>query len=261
MNKANLAVLILSCDKYNDLWDGCYYQFAKYFKLDIPVYFASNNLSPSWSDSKIKIIHTGPEKNWGENFKRAIEQVNSQYIFVTLEDLYICSEINDDGYVLIQSMLERQLDLKHLKYTGFIQGNKEVMKGVKILDAGTPYRVTLCGIWQKEYLLSIIDDLDTPWIFEVDGSVRTQSDKGFYSLEKPLYQSVNMVEKGYWITSSLRWALQNQIPVNPQSRFRKSSYQDLTSFIKDHYFNMMMKVSLDKKRKILSLVKKILVLN
>jgi len=261
LNIPNLAVLILSCDKYNDLWDGFYYQFAKYFKLDIPVYFASNKLTPSWSDSKVKIIHTGPEKNWGENFKRAIKQVNSQYIFITLEDLYICSEINDEGCVLIQSILDQQSDLKHLKYSGFIQGNEEVIKGVKILEAGTPYRVTLCGIWQKNYLLSIIDDLDTPWIFELDGSIRTQSDKGFYSLEKPLFQSVNMVEKGYWITSSLRWALKTQIPVNPQSRPRKSFYQDLTSYIKDHYFNIMIHVSLDRRRKILSLVKKILVLN
>ena len=114
MNKEKLAVLILSCDKYNDLWDGYYYQFVKNFKLDLPIYFSSNQLSPSWSDSKIKIIYTGPEKNWGENFKKAVRQVNSHYILVTLEDLYICSTIDSNGFDLVQSMLKYQQDLKHL---------------------------------------------------------------------------------------------------------------------------------------------------
>ena len=254
-------MLILSCDKYSDIWDGYYYQFKKHFELDLPIYFAANQLSPSWVDEKIKIICTGPEKSWGENFKKVIEQVDAQFILITLEDLYICSGVSGSEYSLIQSMLSQYSDLRHLKYTGYVQGQKELIKGVKILDSDTPYRVTLCGVWQKEYLLSIVEDLDTPWSFEIKGSVRTQNDVGFYSLCKPLFDSMNMVEKGYWISRSLKWALQNRIPVHPHTRPRKSWVQDLTSFFKDHYFNMMMRMPLDKKRKILFYVKKMLVLH
>jgi hypothetical protein len=257
----NLAILILSCDKYNDLWDGYFHQFEKYFDVDIPVYFGSNEISPNIKNPKIRNIKSGPDISWGLSFKKIIDQVNEEYILITLEDLYLCSKIDRTLMNKAQKMINGQELVRHLKYSGYIRGSKEVLPGVKILDADTPYRVTLCGVWQKKYLQSIIRSEENPWQFEICGSSRTKADDGFFALDEPLFRTVNLVEKGFWIKSSIKWALMQKIPVNPRSRKFKTLPKEIWSMVKNFYFDLMIKVPLEKKQLIVAKLKKYLVMN
>jgi len=257
----NLAILILSCDKYNDLWDGYFHQFEKYFDVDIPVYFGSNEISPNIKNPKIRNIKSGPDVSWGLSFKKIIDQVNEEYILITLEDLYLCSKIDRMLMNKAQQMINGQELVRHLKYSGYIRGSKEVLPGVKILDADTPYRVTLCGVWQKKYLQSIIRSEENPWQFEIEGSVRTKMDDGFFALDEPLFKTVNLVEKGFWIRKSIKWAIKHKIPIDPNSRNFKSPLQELYSLIKNYYFDLMMKIPLEKKQLLLAKLRKYLVMN
>jgi hypothetical protein len=257
----NLAFLILSCDKYNDLWNGYLYQLNKYFDLDIPTYFGVNELSPKLNNSKIKIIKSGPDDSWGKSFISIIDQIDEDYILITLEDLYICSKIDHHLMKTAQEMIDGRVNMRHLKYTGFIKGKNNIIPGVSILEADTPYRVTLCGIWNKEYLKSIIQPEETPWQFEINGSARTKMDDGFFALNMPLVKTVNLVEKGFWVRKSIKWAVKQKIPVDPKSRNYKNPIQEIISMVKNSYFNMMIKIPLEMKQKILKKLKKYLVIN
>ena len=129
------------------------------------------------------------------------------------------------------------------------------------MEADTPYRVTLCGIWQKNYLQSIINPEENPWQFEIEGSVRTKMDDGFFALDEQLFKTVNLVEKGFWIRKSIKWAIKHKIPIDPNSRNFKSPLQELYSLIKNFYFDLMMKVPLEKKQLLLTKLRKYLVMN
>lgn len=257
----NLAFLILTCDKYNDLWDGYFHQFKKYFDWEIPVYFGSNELSPNFVNPKIHNIKSGPDISWGLSFKKILDQISEEYILVTLEDLYFCSEINKELLKLIEQVLNGKKTIRHLKYSGFITGREELIPGISILEAETPYRVSLCGIWQKKYLQSIICSDENPWQFEIEGSARTKLDDGFFALNEPLFRTVNLVEKGFWIRSSINWAVAQEIPVNPASRKFKTPLKELFSLVKNFYFNLMIRVPLERKQALIAKLKKYLVMN
>jgi hypothetical protein len=258
---SNLAFLILTCDKYKDLWSGYFHQFEKYYDINIPVYFGTNELIPNNISPKIHLIRSGPDVSWGLSFINIISQIKEEYILVTLEDLYFCSHINHELMSKVQDIINGQELIRHLKYSGYIRGSEYPIPGVSILEADTPYRVTLCGIWQKNYLQSIIHPDENPWQFEIEGSVRTKMDDGFFALDEPLFKTVNLVEKGFWIRKSIKWAIKHKIPIDPNSRNFKSPLQELYSLIKNYYFNLMMKVPLEKKQLLLAKLRKYLVMN
>lgn len=129
------------------------------------------------------------------------------------------------------------------------------------MEADTPYRVSLCGVWQKKYLQSIILSEENPWQFEINGSARTKMDEGFFALDERLFGTVNLVEKGFWIKASIKWALRQKIPVDPRSRKFKTQLEELLSLIKNVYFDLMIKVPLDKKQLLVAKLKKYLVMN
>ncbi len=136
-----------------------------------------------------------------------------------------------------------------------------VSKHISKLPSGLPYRVTLCGIWDREYLLSIIEDDENPWQFEVNGSARNASIEGYYSLNIPICRTVNMVEKGTWIKKSVQWAFLNEIPLRIETRLFKSWHQEILCVIKQGYFNFILKTDISIRKKIVDLIKKILVIH
>ena len=261
MQDISLAILVLSCDKYADLWDGFFYQFEKNFNLDVPVYFASNTKIPN-IDFPLKMILTGDEVSWGSNFKKVLKKLNERYILITLEDLYLDSKFSINLFNEVMDFIRvSPVAVKHLKYSGVIHGEEMVSDHISKLPIGLPYRVTLCGIWDREYLLSFIEDSENPWQFEVNGSARDSIAEGYYALNLPICNTVNMVEKGAWIKKSVHWATRNGVPLDINSRFFKPWYQEALSVIKDGYFNFIIKTDYSIRRKIVDFVKNILVVH
>lgn len=261
MQDISLAFLVLSCDKYADLWGGYFHQLKKNFNLNLPIYFASNTKSPNTS-IPLTLILTGAEASWGSNFKKVLERIDEKYVFVTLEDLYLNSPFSNDLFDEVCNFINHSpVGVKHLKYSGVIHGQEMVGEHISKLPIGLPYRVTLCGIWDREYLISFIDNGENPWQFEVDGSLRDASTEGYFALNSPICKTVNMVEKGFWIKKSIYWAVNSGVPIDKNSRPFKSWHQELISIIRDGYFNCIIKIDHSFRKKIVDIVKKYLVVH
>ncbi len=261
MQDISLALLILSCDKYSDLWCGYFYQFEKNFNLEVPVYFASNNLTPNTS-IPLRMIQTGEELNWSSNFKKVLMEIEEKFVFITLEDLYPKSPFSIELFSEACNFISRSSsELKHLKCSGVVRGQEKADEHISRLPRGLPYRVTLCGIWNREFLLSFIKDEENPWEFEVNGSSRAADIDGFFAMTMPIYETVNMVEKGFWIRESVSWALNNDLPINVNSRHLKNWRQEAYSKIKNYYFNFIMKINYTRRKQIVDLLKKILIIH
>jgi hypothetical protein len=261
MQDISFAFLVLSCDKYADLWGGYLHQLEKNFNIDLPIYFASNTKAPN-SNIPLRLILTGAEVSWGSNFKKVLERIDERYVFVTLEDLYLKSPFSNNLFSEACNFISLSTGVvKHLKYSGVIHGHEMVSEHISKLPVGLPYRVTLCGIWDREYLISAIESGENPWQFEVDGSSREASTDGYYALNLPICETVNMVEKGFWIKKSIYWAVKSGVPIDKNSRPFKSWSQELLSIIKDSYFNTIIKIDHSIRKKIVDSIKKYLVVH
>lgn len=229
----NFAIVILSCDKYSDLWPGFFHQLKKTLDTPIKKYLVTNHLGyeDSYTDN-LQIIRNGDDQDWSSNILAALNKISEQKIFIILEDIFISSKVKmQDFERLVQFSVED--DVQHIKYMGYPNAQISFDEYLSKYEAGMPYLVSVCGIWDRGYLKSLILEGENPWEFEVNASYRAKySAKRFYGCNKPLFEYKNMVEKGGWIPASIDWALRSKVPINASGRsINKSTLYHLKRMI------------------------------
>ncbi len=251
----SIPLVVLSCDKYSDLWDGFFYQWNKCVDFPFHAYLITNHKKYNPQNNfPLQVINTGNDPDWSTSLICGLKQIKEDKIFLILEDLFLSDSVDEKAFV---DMLEfcSSHDAQHIKYFANPLGEIQTGKFLKYLP-GMPYLVSACGLWDRGYLLSLLIPGESPWDFEVNASYRARySAERFYSPSRPLLQYKNMVEKGAWIKSSLQWALKSGVPLNPSIR---SVRNNSIFHLKRGYFELVMKCPWRLRVGISSLLKKLL---
>lgn len=251
----NISVLVLSCDKYSDLWDGFFSLYFKNFDFKCKVYLANNKLKYNFRDYSINLLNCGEDKNWSNHLLNALNLIEDDYIFIILEDLYILDYVEKSKIAKLFNFAINN-KVQHLKYLAFPIGDIPLNNGYFKYSPGMPYSVSVCGIWNKKYLQSLLLDGESAWEFEINGSYRSKySNKNFMSPAQPILKCLNMVEKGYWVKSNVK-KIQNQgIYINLKTRKVKNN---ISYKIINFYFDFVINFIPFKYRiKIIDILKKL----
>lgn len=258
MSSKECAVLVLSCDKYSDLWGPFFLQFKKNFPVaNYSLYLGSNHIQSN--EPGVTTLLSGDDFDWSSSYRRILSQIPEEIVFVILEDLFLSSRVED---IKLKEALEffAKSEAKHLKYWASPKPD-QVTHNVSFgeYEMGAPFRATVCGIWEKKYLMDLLLDGESPWNFEIHGSYRCSYDKGFYGFMKPLCEYKNMIEKGVWIKSSVKWALKSGIPLELKKRALPQNFAGTLSSIKIIYFEIMLKLSWKIRLSIMDILRKVFI--
>lgn len=164
-----LTLLIHSCDKFSDLWDG-------HIKL----------LNENWSDrcvrtllvsdkhnarkwDNVELICAGEGTELSERTKVALKYINTEYVLITLDDYFPIHKIDSNKIErLINIMDKEQLDyIRLFKDPNSFKRFKAYEKLYEItLDRN--YQVNLYqGIWRKSFVEKTITSKMNAWQYEV----------------------------------------------------------------------------------------------
>lgn len=230
----NIAVLVLSCDKYSNLWSGFFECFERHFpKNYCSVYLGTN--TKGYESENVIPVFSGKDLDWSSSYYKILEQIPEKKIFVILEDIFLSSTVEKDTLDMLFEF-SLKMDCKLIRYWASpAPDTKSDSPILGILERGAPYRATVCGIWDREFLQRMLLQGENPWNFEIMGSYRTSYSDGFYSTYEPLCSYKNMVEKGHWIESSYQWAVKNNISIKsdlwPHYPFRSGFVSNIKVFI------------------------------
>lgn len=236
--KQNCAILILSCDKYSDLWTPFFDLFWKNWpECPYPVYLGSN--FHTFHHKKVKNILTGKDFDWSTSFKKILQLIPEKYIYVLLEDVFITNEIYGSYFEECFRFFATK-NLNHLRFNS-LPNSRSVPKKPKfsLVQKHEPYRVHVMGFWKKDYLRTLLLEGESPWNFEIMGSYRTAYDDGFYSLASPLYSSIHVVKKDKWIPNSLQYCLDNKIDITISRRKKLPPVEIFLYNLKEYYFTFV----------------------
>lgn len=199
----DLSLLVLSCDKYKDLWDV----FAHYFRTNwpdcpFPVYLLTNE--ETHQADGIVSLQTGADVGWSDSVIRALAKLQSKYVLFLMDDTFLHVPFQTSVVLDALEFLERAggtcVKLRPLPFP--LQGVPgEVSYGR--LSADTPYRNGLfMSIWNRPCLLGYLKKGESAWQFETLASSRTEADKGFYAVRQDHFKFIHAIIKGRWIRSS-----------------------------------------------------------
>lgn len=201
-----IALLVLSCDKYTDLWEP-YAELFNRFWPDCPYdkYLASNIIE--FNSYGFKPILMGADETWSRGVKIALLKLkdNYDYVFTTLEDTPLVEKV-DNNYLVNA-------------FESFMSGNGNFLRTYMVtfpklkpinqyfgeVENNTPYRQTcVYALWKINTLYEILDDNESAWEFEQVGVKRGFRYDKFYCMYNNQFNLINLVIKGKLLRESYR---------------------------------------------------------
>lgn len=198
MNKeTQCAILIVSCDKYQDLWNSCIILLRKFWK-DCPfkVYLLSNTIKANFDD--VMSITVGNDYSWSESLQNALDQISETYVLLYIEDLYLTGHVQSEKIVqLVNWAIEK--DINYLRLNPTPAPDIPYNNDVGIISKGSVYRSSVVfSLWKKDVLSKLLIKGENAWEFEEIGTVRSDDYDGFFASTKELIPACNTVIKGVW---------------------------------------------------------------
>lgn len=194
--KNKIAVLIISCDKYSDLWDIAIKMFFRFWP-DCPYdrFITTNN--KECNIDGFSNIQIGDDKSWSLGLKKVLTKLegNYDYVFTMLEDYYFIDKIDNkyitkmfDSFVAIEGNFLSLFKLpSRLQYINEYFGE---------LENNIPYRQScVFTLWKISTLKNILKDDENAWEFEKIGVKRGFEFEGFYGSYYN-YRTINLIVKG-----------------------------------------------------------------
>ncbi len=194
-DKSTISLITLSCDKYKILWPLFVKRFEKYW----PDFAGNKYLLTNFEvggEGKFEFIDIGEDIDWSQNLQIGLQRINSIYVFLMLEDTPINQHVDQARFErLLEFCVENDADYLNTKALPLPRG--ENLGLVSYIDCGAHYRASLCNaIWRRDYLLSLLEVGESPWAFEVNASVRSNSSDKFFGTRTPLVSFDHLLIRG-----------------------------------------------------------------
>jgi hypothetical protein len=213
----DLGVVVLSCDKYRDLWPPYFESFFRAWP-DCPfkIHLAAN--SRSFAHSAVVTLQSGADTDWSSSVRRSIEQVEQDFVLLFYDDAFLTRPVPTrrvfDHFEWLVSHRANYLRMRPLP-----RPDLRVDDEVGLIQPGSPYRTSLfASIWRKQVLVDLLKDGETAWDFELQGLVRADSYDGFYSTYTHVFSYLHGVEKGQWLPWTVRYLRKQGIAADTRAR-------------------------------------------
>jgi hypothetical protein len=145
----------------------------------------------------VQVLNRKHPGTWSSELKEGLDQLQKTYVLLWLDDfppLNIYSIENIRDYLVWLS----NIDGNYLRLNPTPAGHgKLVRSGIREILPGEIYRTsTIYSVWRRTMLQDLLNECESAWQFELQGSSRSDHFNGFYASEYPLITGVNLVVKG-----------------------------------------------------------------
>jgi len=199
---SKVSFLIVSCDKYKDLWKPFFLTFFKFWS-DCPykIYLASNY--SKFINEKVNNISFGDDKDYSNNLLTILNEIEEEWVILWFEDAFFTKHIDNSLIVnLINESVSKNIN--HLKLTvdyPLYYGDKNQNFGP--IPRGVKYRSALgMALYHKSTLNKILIPGQSAWQLDKSDAV-DELDIEFHALNSNFRNKIpisiiNSVIKGKW---------------------------------------------------------------
>jgi hypothetical protein len=252
------AVVVMSSDRYADLWPTFFDQFARRWpSCPYPVFLGSNTIQHHGHDF-ISTVLSGPDRDWSSSARNIISQIPQPYLVVLLEDLLITADVNSAEVAQAIDAMHRH-GTRHIQLASRLPADSIDDQGYGVIDRGAPYRVNVCGLWRKDAFLDLLVEGESPWDFEIMGSYRSRYVDGFLRARRSPIQLLNLVEKGRFLPGAVTYCRRRGIALPLETRGTLCIRQRLVSWLQRCWFDAVVRVPWRLRVSTMNVLRKLLV--
>jgi FkbM family methyltransferase len=209
----DVSVVIQTFDGYEFLWRGWYLSFKENWdwKLEWPVYFCNESATLPFRDKRINNIKTGIREKSPKNFSGRLEDIlkniPTKYVLYMQDDMWLKSKVDGEmlkgGLYLMKHFGWNSLKVHEKIWFNYsLEKTNFFVRGTRILkyQSDSEYLMTHnAAIWDKEFLLSVMESEEDPWQNEFNGTTRITAKEGdhkIYHLNMGWYHQTGIQQSG-----------------------------------------------------------------
>lgn len=170
------AVVVISCKRYERLWDPFFKLLNKYWNdCKYKIYFITD--FGRYEDERVTNIELKKDMGFSANLITALKQIPEDNIIYFQEDYFAMDYFDNEKIErLVKHLEDYNISCLRLAPCPGPTAKWEHSEEVGLLQKGDSYRIsTQTAIWNKNYLISILDPNETGWDFEILGTIRSCS--------------------------------------------------------------------------------------
>jgi len=192
----NVALLVHSCDRYEFLFKGFEYFFAKHWPFSIPCnyYFATEEKQVNVQGFTNILSGKG---EWTNRLATLLREVKEEYVLYFQEDMWLTKDVNAAFFTQLFQLAKTnnwqqvKLHSSEVYKTNPTEYSIEGFAVAKLDNAASEYLMShQVTLWNKNFLLQQLPNNEHPWRNERKGSKRLKQ------LNPAIYQVDYFAENG-----------------------------------------------------------------
>jgi len=201
------SLLLLSCDKYRDLWNNCTVLYRKYWP-DCPYQaFLASDTKPPEYDGFRPVGAEQTDLSWSDMTRKILDQIDTDYILLMLDDFFLTGPVDTKHVEFLFSRLVA-LNGGYLRLVPHSRWMEKVPVHPEIGEhqKGLPYRTSLqAAFWKRSTFMSLLVPGESPWQFELYGGLRSDKmkDPFFAAYSRPI-PYIDVLERGKWLPRGIK---------------------------------------------------------
>lgn len=160
-----MKILVCSCDKNEDIFYIFYHCMEKYWKNHPEIIYATESIKNPYYKT---ISYNIPLENWTIRIRKTLQEINDDKILLMIDDCFIRNNVDEKRIEYIKDKLTGNIAMFNFEKSFDVNDEKTDIEGFKKRKHGSSYEVSLlCGLWQKEKLIKILERNTNPWEIEL----------------------------------------------------------------------------------------------
>lgn len=177
--KKDLAILIGSCDAYEDMWDPFFILLKKYWKnLNYDIYCSTETKDVKSDLFKVRTLHpTDPKCSWTERISEALNEINNKYVLLMLDDFFLYDYVDTKKLdECIDLMAKDKNNACITFYNVCPDGIETSVSGIVERPKDGKYKINaILSLWDKEQFIKHVSQAsENVWQWEIYGNMRCQ---------------------------------------------------------------------------------------
>jgi hypothetical protein len=194
----NISVLIGTCDSYSPLWKNFDILFQRYWQLKTKNILVSETVT---FENELYQTITPGQKQWGERMLLGLDEIDTEYTFFILDDYYLTEPFTEEfiqNHISILEQYGAQKIMMDIDYGEPIYHLEHLQDDLYKFKNHSDYLNSVQpSIWKTDYLKTVLKPEYSPWNFEIEGNVYTQTLDPMILLKKrPDHMYFNFVRIG-----------------------------------------------------------------
>lgn len=241
MKATEIAIVILSCDKFKITWKPCIdHLFNVWPDCPYPVYLLNN--FQSCNDSRVIDLLVGEDYSWSDSLKKGLIKITTQRLFFIYDDTFLTYLDLKEIEVIFDMAIVNDFEAVTLRKNPFDNGDR-FDKRLYRLNPNTKYRNALfLNLIKKDVLMSLLRSEENAWQFEKIGNERGRH-LSFYSVyDNNLASYHHGIIKGKWLPKTKKYLTKRGYVINNSIFKTYSFYEVMIIFLYSKLFYIGNKV-------------------